>query len=97
MFCFCFVSVFESFPIPYPKRDFITDDDNSDATNAHVSKTEPAIVKTEPSTGLLAQQQSAHVSHTQQPPNVHIKQQNNIVQQTHAQQVNVLKNKNINA
>lgn len=91
MICFVFslsLSVFDSSPIPYPKREFITDDDNSDATNAHVSKTEPPVVKTEQSTGLLNQQQSAHVTHSQQTQNVHIKQQNNIVQQTHAQQVN---------
>ncbi|CAF5206993.1 unnamed protein product, partial [Rotaria magnacalcarata] len=86
--------VFDSTPIPYPKREFITDDDNSDAA-AHVSKTEPAVVvKTEASSVLLTQQQSSHVTHSQQqPPNVHIKQQpqqqqqHNIVQQTHAQQV----------
>jgi len=96
---FVLFSVFDSVPIPYPKREFITDDDNADTTGgAHVAKTEPTVVvKTEPSSGLLNQQQSSHVTHTQQQqqPNVHIKQQqqqqhnnNNIVQQTHAQQVN---------
>lgn len=92
-------SVFDSVPIPYPKREFITDDDNADTNaNAHVSKTEPpVVVKTESSSGLLPQQQqqASHVTHSQQQPtNVHIKQQpqqhNNLVQQTHAQQVNFL-------
>ena len=87
-------SVFDSVPIPYPKREFITDDDNSDATgNAHVPKTEPAgVVKTESSSVILPQQQPSHITHSQQQPNVHIKQQpqqqHNIVQQTQAQQVN---------
>ena len=95
-FPFFFKSVFDSVPIPYPKREFITDDDNSDAAGgAHISKTEPAVViKTEAPSVVLnqQQQQSSHVTHNQQQSNVHIKQQsqqqhNNIVQQTHAQQV----------
>jgi hypothetical protein len=86
-------SVFDSVQIPYPKREFITDDESSDAAGAHVAKTEPAnIVKTEASSVLHTQQQSAHVNHSQQQQNVHIKQQpqqqhNNLAQQTHAQQV----------
>ncbi len=88
-------SVFDSVPIPYPKREFITDDDNSDtAGGAHVSKTEPAVVvKTEASSVILNQQQSSHLTHSQQQTNVHIKQQpqqhNNIVQSTNAQQVKI--------
>ena len=96
---FFLFSVFDSVPIPYPKREFITEDDNSDtAGGAHVSKTEPAVVvKTESSSVILNQQQPSHVAHSQQQPNVHIKQQpqqqhinnnnNNIVQ--HAQQVSL--------
>jgi len=94
--------LFDSIPIPYPKREFITDDDSSDtAGGAHVSKTEPAVVvKTESSSVILNQQQSTHAAHSQQQPNVHIKQQpqqqhnnnnnNNIVQQPHAQQINLI-------
>jgi hypothetical protein len=95
-------SVFDSVQIPYPKREFITDDESTDTTNAHVSKTEPTVVvKTEASSVVLTQQQPSHVTHSQpqqqqqQQQNLHIKQQpqqhNNIVQQTHPQQVNVEK------
>ncbi|CAF0823207.1 unnamed protein product [Rotaria sp. Silwood1] len=97
--------VFDSLPIPYPKRDFITDDDSSDVTGAHVSKTESTImVKTEASSVLITQQQASHLNHSQQQlttqqqqqQNVHIKQQpqqqhnNNIVQQTHPQQMKLM-------
>ncbi|CAF5160852.1 unnamed protein product, partial [Rotaria magnacalcarata] len=91
--------VFEGQPIPYPKREFITDDDSSDVTGAHVSKIESTImVKTEASSVVLTQQQTSHLNHSQQSittqqqqqQNVHIKQQpqqhNNIVQQAHPQQ-----------
>jgi hypothetical protein len=94
-------SVFDSVQIPYPKREFIADDESTDG-GTRVAKTEPTtMVKTESSTGVLTQQ-SSHVSHSQQQlttaqqqqqqqQNVHIKQQpqqhNNIVQQTHPQQV----------
>ncbi|CAF4019707.1 unnamed protein product [Rotaria sp. Silwood2] len=96
--------VFDSHPIPYPKRDFITDDDSSEVTGAHVSKTESTImVKTEASSVVLTQQQASHLNHSQQQlttqqqqqQNVLIKQQpqqqhNNIVQQTHPQQMKLM-------
>ncbi len=98
LICFSFqLSVFDSVQIPYPKREFITEDESSDA-GTRVAKTEPTvIVKTEASSVVLTQQHTSHVTHSQQQlttqpqQNVHIKQQpqqhNNIVQQTHAQQV----------
>jgi len=69
--------VFDSVQIPYPKRDFIADEESTDTTNAHVSKTESTVmVKTEASS--VVQQ------------NLHVKQQNNIVQQTHPQQMKLI-------
>ncbi|CAF3604004.1 unnamed protein product [Rotaria socialis] len=95
--------VFECQPIPYPKREFIADDDPPDVTGAHISKIESTImVKTDASSVVLTQQQTSHLNHSQQSittqqqqqQNVHIKQQpqqhNNIVQQTHPQQMKMM-------
>jgi hypothetical protein len=71
---FDLLSVFDSVPIPYPKREFITDE-QSDTTNTHMTKTESTImVKTEASSVALTQQQQQQ-------------QQHNLVQQAHSQQV----------
>ncbi|CAF0723006.1 unnamed protein product [Adineta ricciae] len=69
--------VFDSVPIPYPKREFMLDDDNND-TNAHATKTESTTtVKTEASSAILTQQQQQQ-------------QNNNIIQQTHTQQMKLI-------
>ena len=86
-------SVFDNLTIPYPKRDFINDDDASDgntAAAAHITKTDAIVVKAEPTAGLPHQQQSSRLNQSQ-PGLVHIKQQtthSNLLQQNHSQQVN---------
>ena len=78
-------SVFDSVAIPYPKREFIVEDDASDtgtAAGTHAIKTEStAQIKTEASSVLHNQQQQQHG---------HIKQElnnNSSVQQSQAHQV----------
>lgn len=79
-------SVFDSAPIPYPKREFITEDESSDAAGAHVSKTEPTLpVKTDSSSVVLTQQQASHINHSQQQPT---QQQPTTAQQQQQQQQN---------
>jgi len=78
--------VFDNVSIPYPKRDFIADDDSADKTaNAHVTKTESTVmIKTEGS--------SMHHS-TQQATMAHLKQQSghaNLIQQTNPQQMKLM-------
>lgn len=95
----CFFSVFDSVAIPYPKREFLTDDDNADAAAGHVTKTEPVVpVKTESSSTLLTQQQqqaqvASQVQQMQQQQSLQnkqsVQQHNSIVQQSHGQPVSV--------
>jgi len=78
--------VFDSAPIPYPKREFISEDETSDAAGAHVSKTEPTLpVKTDSSSVVLTQQQSTQQQQTtaqqQQQQNSQVKQTNSMAQQ----------------
>ena len=77
---FSLFSVFDNVPIPYPKREFIVDEDSVDTgAGAHTIKTEPAtIVKTEPASAMHSQQQQTLA---------HIKQQASHNNVPHAQQV----------
>jgi sorbitol-specific phosphotransferase system component IIBC len=62
-------------PIPYPKREFIVDEDSADAgAAAHAIKTEPVtVVKTEPASAMHSQQQQQQQQ--QQQTLAHMKQQ----------------------
>lgn len=60
-------SVFDSVLIPYPKREFITDE-QSDGNNTHLTKTESTLMpKTDASSVALTQQHNlVQQAHSQQ-------------------------------
>ncbi|UJR21449.1 hypothetical protein I4U23_024535 [Adineta vaga] len=77
--------VFDSVPIPYPKREFMVDDDNADAT-VHATKTGSTVtMRTDGSSAILTQQQQS-----QQQQQHNNNNNNNIAQQTHTQQMKIM-------